>query len=75
MKREQFLPVDLGHLQDKARSIQHALEVYMNHERSEKMRQFYLRKALHIAGVIVHDIDYLDDTKTFGGTNAFGIED
>jgi len=75
MKREPLYPIDLGHIQDKAQAIVHALSVYNNHERSQEVRDFYLKKAEQLASTIVHDIDYLMDTRLFDGRRALGLDD
>lgn len=74
-KHEPFYPIDLKHLQDKALSIQHSLDIYTCFDRSEDMKRVSLQRAKDVIDVMVRDIDYLFDTKTFNGKRGLGLDD
>ena len=71
---EQFYPIDLGHIQDKAISIKHDFEVWRSNERSEEIRAKHIDSAEKKIDVIIRDIDYLFDTRLFNGKRAIGLD-
>ena len=75
MNTNDFLPVDLGHIQEKAIAAEKALKVYRDNERSPEMREKSLRSAENYISVLVRDIDYYMDTYTFNGERAMGLDE
>jgi len=75
MKKEQFYPVDLGHIQEKILAVIYGLEESDDASRSEQYRIHMAQSARSIARTILSDIAYYMDTKKFGDTTAYGMPD
>ena len=72
---DEFYPIDLARIQEKAIAAKHAFEVYRNSERSVELREESLKEAENIISVIVRDIDYYFDVKAFDGKRAKGLDE
>ena len=72
--KEEFLPVDLGHLQEKAQAVVNYFKGYHNQDRSPEYRECMLRNAESVAEVLVRDFHYYFDTKKIGGRIPIGLD-
>lgn len=75
MKKEQFKPVDLGHLEDKALAIVDAFRKYNCLDRSSEYRAFFLKKAEQIANTLLTDFGYYFDKYEIGGVVPYGLDE
>ena len=75
MKKEKFLPVDLGHLEDKALAIVDAFRRANHPDRSNEYKKFHLKKAEQIADTLLSDFGYYFDTKEIGGMIPYGLNE
>lgn len=71
--KDELLPVDLGHLENRAKAIVNYLEASEDEDRTQEYRDFMLMKAKDIARVLVSDFRYTFDTKNIGGTEPYGL--
>lgn len=74
-KKEKFLPVDLGHLEEKALAILNAFEASECPDRSEEYREYMLKRARDITETLVRDFRYYFDTKEIGGLIPYGLKE
>jgi hypothetical protein len=72
--KENFLPIDLVHLRDKAVAIKDNLERSQNPDRSEEFKKKCLQNAINISDTLVRDFDYDFDTKIIGGMIPMGLD-
>jgi len=75
MKKEQFLPVDLGHLEDKIIAINDAFDKSEDYDRSKEYRKFHLKKAKDISNTLARDFRYYFDNKSIGGLIPYGLDE
>jgi hypothetical protein len=75
MSREKLLPVDLGHLEDKALAIVDSFRKYNESSRSEEYRNYHLKKAESISETLLRDFGYYFDNKIIGGVVAYGLDE
>ena len=75
MKKPKLLPVDLGHLEDKALAIVDAFRKYNDQDRSAEYRAFYLKKAEQIASTLLGDFGYYMDKYEIGGMIPYGLDE
>lgn len=74
-KREDFRPVDLGHLEDKALAIVAAFDKFNDVARTPEYRQFHLKKAESIACTLVADFRHYFDNYKIGGITPYGLDE
>ncbi len=75
MKKEEFLPVDLGNLRDKALAIKDNLERSQSPSLSNEFKNVCLNNAINISKVLLRDFDYYFDTKIIGGRIPMGLDE
>lgn len=74
MKKQEFTPADLGHLEDKALAIVDAFRKADDLGRSPEYRKFYLEKAEQIAHVLLRDFGHYFDKYQFNGIIPHGLD-
>lgn len=74
MKKEDFKPVDLGHLESKALAVVEAFNKASDPDRSEEYRKYHLKNAERIARVLVHDFRHYFDNYKIGGMVPYGLD-
>lgn len=74
MKKEEFKPVDLGHLENKCLAIVDAFRKY-NSDRSEEYKNYHLKNAEHIANSLLRDFGYYFDIYKIGGIIPYGLNE
>lgn len=72
--KEELLPVDLGHLEDKAQKIVQYFHGFHDVDRSLEYRAIMLKNAERVAEVLVRDFAYYFDKKKIGGMIPMGLE-
>lgn len=75
MNKEKFLPIDLGHLEEKAIAILNAFKASECSDRSEEYRAVMLKKAKDITNTLVQDFRYYFDTKEIGGLIPYDLDE
>ena len=73
--KEKLLPVDLGHLEDKALAIVDAFRKANCPDRSKEYRAFHLKNAEQVANTLLSDFGYYMDTKEIGGMIPYGLDE
>jgi hypothetical protein len=73
-KREKFMPVHLGHLEDKALAIVDAFRKANSPERTPEYKQFHLKKAEDIANTLLRDFGHYFDKYEIGGIVPYGLD-
>jgi hypothetical protein len=73
-EKKEMLPVDLGHLEDKALAIVDAFRKAGNQDRSAEYRKFWLDSAEQIANVMLRDFGYYFDCYKIGGIIPYGLD-
>lgn len=72
--REDFKPVDLIHLEDKALAIVDAFRKANSVDRSPEYRAFHLKNAEQISESLLRDFGYYLDTYKIGGIIPYGLD-
>lgn len=75
MEKEEFKPVDFGHLEDKILSIVDCFRKVNDIDRSDEYRQFHLNKAEQMSKTLLSDFSYYFDTYLFGGIEPYGLSE
>jgi len=75
MVRQNFLPINLGSIQDKAIKIKHLLSIINSPDRGEEIKKVSLKSIEQINDTIIRDIDYHFETKTFNGIVALELDE
>lgn len=73
-KRRNFMPVDLGNLEDKCEAIMSCFEKADDQDRSKAYREYHLKKARSLTNTLLHDFRYYMDKYEIGGVVAYGLE-
>lgn len=73
--KEEFKPVNLGHLEDKVIAIVDSFEKANNFDRSKGYRDHHLKRAENIANSLLDDFGYYFDTYKIGGIVPYGLDD
>jgi len=75
MSKEELKPVDIGHLEEKAKAIKNYFEGYHDDDRSEEYRQHMLEKAESVTDTLVRDFAYIMDIYLVGGIEPYGLSE
>lgn len=73
--KEEMKPVHLGHLEDKALAVVDSFRKANEVDRSPEYRAFHLKKAEHIAQVLLRDFGYYFDTYKIGGVVPYELNE
>lgn len=73
--KEKLLPVDLGHLEDKAWAIVECFKKSHMSDRSEEYKAYHLKKAEEIAETLTRDFAYYFDTKIIGDYIPYSLDE
>ena len=71
--KEEFIPADLGHLEDKAEAILNSFRKANDQDRSPEYRAFHLKSAEQITRNLVSDFGYYFDKYKIGGIVPYGL--
>lgn len=71
--KEKFLPVDLGHLEEKCLAIVDCFDKAKDNDRSKEYREFHLKQAEQIANTLRHDFRYYFDKYEISGVIPYGL--
>lgn len=74
MRKDKFLPVDLGHLEDKALAIVDCFRKYNDLDRSKEYREFHLKQAETISKTLLRDFGYCFDHFEIGEMIPYGLK-
>lgn len=73
--KENFLPVDLGHLEEKALGIVDCFRKYKQLNRSKEYRNYFLEQAEQISNSLLIDFGYFFDKYEIGGIIPYGLKE
>jgi len=74
-KKEKFLPVDLGRLEERALAVVEAFDKHNDTERSDEYRTYHLKNAESIARSLASAFRHSFDTYEIGGMIPYGLND
>ena len=73
--KEEFQPVDLGNLENKALMIVYCFHKAYDPDRSEKYRSYHLKKAEKVAETLLNDFGYYMDNYKIGGVEPYELSE
>jgi len=71
--KEKFLPVDLGHLEEKCLAIVDCFDKANDPDRSKEYREHHLKKAEQVADTLRNDFRYYFDKYEVSGVIPYGL--
>ena len=74
-RKEKFLPVDLGRLEEVAKCVVECFDNYHLQERSPEYREYMLKRAESLARTHARNFGYYFDTKEIGGMIPYGLDE